>query len=380
MRKVLYITGTRADYGLMRSTLRNIEARKDLELVVVVTGMHLMTEFGSTAREVEKDGFRAILVPARFESDSRAAAPRFLGRFLQQLTDVVEKERPDEILLLGDRAEMLAGAIVGSYMSIPTFHVHGGDVSSTVDEHVRHAITKLSHFHLAATELSAERIRRMGEEERRISVVGSPSIDGINELKKISDAELKDMGIDPSRPYLMLVQHPVSESSGKATEQISEIIDALVEDGRQTVVIYPNADSGGRQIIEVIQSRCRKPQFICFPSLSREVYLRLLSRAVALIGNTSSGLVEAPSLGTPYVSVGDRQKGRQKSDNVVEVGYGREEVLRGLRTAANAEFMRKAAERRNPYGDGHTGERIAEVLANVVLDSTINQKRLSYDI
>ena len=241
MRKVLYITGTRADYGLMRSTLKAIEARRDLELVVVVTGMHLMPEFGSTANEVAKDGFRATLVPARFESDSRAAAPRFLGAFVQQLTDVVEKEKPDEILLLGDRAEMLAGAIVGSYMGIPTFHVHGGDVSSTVDEHVRHAITKLSHYHLAATERSAERIRRMGEEPWRVRVVGSPSLDGIGDMRPLSNEELARYGLSSDQGYLVLLQHPAGDG---AVEQLAGTISALERDGRRTLVVYPNADAG----------------------------------------------------------------------------------------------------------------------------------------
>jgi len=378
MRRVLYITGTRADYGLMRSTLKAIDARDDLELIVVVTGMHLMQEFGGTASEVEKDGFRTILVPTKFESDSRSAAPRFLGAFIQQLTDVVDRERPDEILLLGDRAEMLAGAIVGSYIGIPTFHVHGGDVSSTVDEHVRHAITKLSHHHLAATPRSAERIKMMGEEPWRIHTVGSPSLDGIDKVGRVSTEELVTLGLGEHEKYLMLGQHPVSDEALLSAEQIGGTIDALIEDGRRTLVVYPNADAGGRRMIEVIEKRCKPPQFILFKNLPRDRYLRLLSGASALVGNSSSGLVEAPSLGVPFVNVGTRQKGRERGENVIDVGYGKKEVLRGLDEIKRPGALERTRRCRNPYGDGHTGERIARLLSEMDLSPRTTQKTLSY--
>lgn len=380
MRKVLYITGTRADYGLMRSTLKEIDSREDLELMVVVTGMHLMPEFGNTVDEVRKDGFQTVIVPASFEGDSRAATPRFLGTFIRRLTDVVEKERPDEILLLGDRAEMLAGAIVGSYMGIPTFHVHGGDISSTVDEHVRHAITKLSHYHLAATETSAERIRRMGEEGWRVRTVGSPSLDEVCATGRASDEELRSYGLDPGRQFLLVVQHPVSEDSDRAAEQMRGTIEALDEYGLPSVVVYPNADAGGRAMIEVIEKHCRPPRFVCFRSLPRDDYLKLMTRAKALVGNTSSGLVEAPSFRTPFVNVGERQRGRERGSNVIDVGYGRKDILNGLRYLDDARFQDALRSVRNPYGDGRTGTRIAQTLADADLTRRVVQKKLDYDI
>ncbi|HUT28016.1 MAG TPA: UDP-N-acetylglucosamine 2-epimerase [Methanomassiliicoccales archaeon] len=379
MRKVLYVSGTRADYGLMRSTLRAIEARTDLELVIVATGMHLMPEFGRTVEQIENDGFRVIIAPATIASDEKSSTPIFLGELTVQLTNIVTREAPDEILLLGDRAEMLAGAIVGTYMGIPTFHVHGGDISSTVDEHVRHAITKLSHFHLAATESSAERLRRMGEEMWRVFTVGSPSLDDVLTLTPISDLELRKNDLQP-REYLMLVQHPVSEEADIAGEQISGTIDALIADGRRTVVVYPNADAGGRRMIEVIEERCRSPQFVCFKSMPRDDYLRLMARAAALIGNSSGGLVETPSFGTPFINVGDRQKGRERGDNVIDVGYGKEEVLKGLKRAENHDLLHKVGRRRNPYGDGCTGKCIAEILAELELSDDMTQKCLAYDL
>jgi UDP-hydrolysing UDP-N-acetyl-D-glucosamine 2-epimerase len=182
----------------------------------------------------------------------------------------------------------------------------------------------------------------------------------------------------PSEEYLMLAQHPVSEDADAAAEQISGTIDALVQNGRRVLVIYPNADAGGRHIIEVIEKRCVRPQFTCFRSIPRSDYLSLLSRAAALVGNSSSGLVEAPSLGTPFVNVGDRQKGRERGDNVIDVGYGREEVLRGLREIADPEFLSKVRGKRNPYGDGKSGERIAELLAKVPLPDGVTQKHFCY--
>lgn len=379
MRKVLYVSGTRADYGLMRSTLRSIRARNDMTLMVAATGMHLMPEFGSTVKTIRNDGMPVTEVPAAISSDTRAGVPRFLGDLIAKLTDLFESEGPDEILLLGDRAEMLAGAIVGTYLGIPTFHVHGGDISSTVDEHARHAITKLAHYHLAATERSAERIRRMGEEEWRIHMVGSPSLDDVLALPPMTNEELAGFGLDPDREFLMVTQHPVSELCTEAADQISGTIDALIEDGRHVVLIYPNADAGGRSMIDVIERRCNVLKFHCFTSVPRDDYLRIMARSSALIGNSSSGLVEAPSLGIPFINIGDRQKGRERGDNVIDVDYGKDEVLRGLRSARDDNFLSLVHKRRNPYGDGCTGHRIADILATAELKDIV-QKKLTYTV
>ena len=376
MRKVLYVSGTRADYGLMRTTLKAIEAHPDLDLVVVATGMHLMPEFGRTVEDIVADGFRVLIAEASIATDDRGATPRFLGRLIEKLADIVEKERPDEILLLGDRAEMLAGAIVGTYMGIPTFHVHGGDVSSTVDEHARHAITKLSHVHLPATERSADRILRMGEAPENVIIVGSPSLDSLSDLVPEPDIR-RTYGVGQN-DYLLMVQHPVSEEMDRAAEQMRGVISAILDIGTHAVVIYPNADAGGRRMIQVIQD-VSSPLFHCYRSVPRDHYLQLLLQSKALVGNSSSGLVEAPSLGVPFVNVGSRQKDRERGDNVIDVGYGKDEVLRGLSMIDDPALQQRLGQRRNPYGDGRTGDRIAKVLAEKPLGNGLVQKRLSYE-
>lgn len=375
MRKVLYVSGTRADYGLMRTTLRAIAEHPSLDLVIVAAGMHLMPDFGDTVEEIRKDGFRVMTAGATIESDRPSATPHFLGRLTMFLSEMVEREAPDEILLLGDRAEMLAGAIVGTYMRIPTFHVHGGDVSSTVDEHVRHAITKLSHVHLAATERSANRILRMGESPEEVFVVGSPAVDDL--VRMTPDVNVpKRYGLEP-QGYVILVQHPVSGEEEQAGMQIAGTIEAVLERRLASVIVYPNSDAGGRRIIDSIEA-FDSPLIHRFRSLPRDHYLQLLLQSRAIIGNSSSGLAEAPSLGVPFINVGTRQSGRERGDNVIDVGYGKEEVLRGLDLMNDPEFKRRVVERRSPYGDGCTAARIAALLAEKPLTPGLTQKRLPY--
>ncbi len=379
-RKVIYITGTRADYGLMRSTLRSIESTPELELIVAVTGMHIMAEFGKTSALIEKDGFRTIVADARIKDDCKGSMARFLGELTIKLSNIMERESPNVILLLGDRAEMLAGAIVGTYMGIPIFHIHGGDVSSTVDEQVRHAITKLSNVHLPATMASAERIIKMGESEDHVLVVGSPSLDEVMNTKPLTrEQALSEYGLDISEDYVILLQHPVSIESDLARGQMETTMAVLKRLGVRTVAIYPNADSGGRGMIEVIEREGGNPQFIIFKSLPRERYLSLLLSAKALIGNSSSGLVEAPSLGVPFINIGSRQNGRERGRNVIDVDYSEESIMNAVTKALHDDkFRNEVYKRFNPYGDGKTGERIARIIAKLDLDSSITQKKLSY--
>lgn len=379
-RKVVYITGTRADYGLMRTTLRSIDSRPELELVIVVTGMHLLAEFGRTIDLIEKDGFRTIVADATIEDDRKSSTARFLGGLTAELANIMDQERPDAILLLGDRAEMLAGAIVGTYMNIPTFHIHGGDVSSTVDDHARHAITKLSHIHLPATITSAERILKMGENKDRIFIVGSPDLDEVMGVKPMArEQSMAEYGLDTDEDFVILVQHSVSVESDLAKDQMETTIKALKGVNIRTLVIYPNADAGGRGMIDVIEKECKAPQFIVFKSLPRERYLSLLSSAKALVGNSSSGIAEAPSLGVPFVNIGTRQSGRERARNVIDADYSEDSIKNAVEKALHDEAFRKeVAKRYNPYGDGKTADRIARIIAEIDLDPSITQKVLTY--
>jgi len=253
-RKIVYISGTRADYGLMQSTLMVIGKRDDLELEIIATGMHMMDEFGHTVDLIERDGFKVHRVNEVNQADSKRSMARFVGGFIKSLTKEIEFIGPDIILLLGDRGEMLAGAVVGAYLSIAVVHLHGGEITSNVDDIVRNAITKLATIHLPATAKSAERIMNMGEDPARIFVVGAPGLDAIlNEAPADPEELAKKYGLDLNAPVLLLIQHPVTLEAECAGEQMTQTLEAISDLKYQTILIYPNADAGGRRMIEVIQ-------------------------------------------------------------------------------------------------------------------------------
>ncbi len=376
-RKIVYISGTRADYGLMQSTLREIKKKADLE--IVATGMHMMAEFGHTADQIDRDGFKVWRVDEVYEADDKGSMARFVGRFIRSLTDKIEEIRPDIILLLGDRGEMLAGAVVGAYLSIPVAHLHGGEVSSTVDDLARNAITKLAHIHLPATKKSAERIRNMGEDPARIFVVGAPGLDSIVGDDYAQPEELAETyGLDLSKPLLLVIQHPVTLEAESAGVQMEETLEAVVDLGYQTILIYPNADAGGRRMIEVIKGHLTHPFLKTFKSIPRRDYLGLMRIAGAIVGNSSSGIIEAPSFALPAINIGPRQMGRERADNVIDVGYNRDEIKSAILKALYDEgFRAKLKISRNPYGDGNAGRRIAEILGKIEINESLLSKRSS---
>jgi UDP-hydrolysing UDP-N-acetyl-D-glucosamine 2-epimerase len=380
-RKVLYVTGTRADYGLMRSTLRAIEEHPGLLLEVAATGMHLMPEFGLTIEEVRGDGFTVRELDATYEEDSRESMSAFVGKCVGLLSEAVAGLRPDVLLLLGDRGEMLAGAVVGAYQAVPVAHVHGGDVSSTVDDFARHAITKLAHVHLPATRKSAERIRRMGEEPWRIHVVGAPGLDeAVADELTPREVVLERFSLDPGKPILLVVQHPVTLEVDQAARQMRETLEAALSGENQVVLVYPNSDAGGRGMIEAIREHGADPRLRAFESIPRGDYLGLMRYADAMVGNSSSALIEAPAFGLPVVNVGSRQEGRERAENVIDVGYGAEEIASGIaRALSDDEFKARARSSENPYGHGRTGPRIADILNELVIDGRLLDKRLVFD-
>lgn len=379
MRHILYVSGTRADYGLMRRTLLAIEKQHDLNLTVAATGMHLMPSRGNTLQEIEKDGFRIVKSEAIFQQDSRVSMGRFVGECMNGLVDICEQYTPDILLVLGDRGEMLAGATVGTYLGIPVGHIHGGEVSSTVDEAIRHAITKLAHFHLPATQDSAERIQRMGESPWRIQVVGAPGLEGIHE-NLIGKKELfTELGFSSKDPLALLIQHPVSEEEELSGVQIMASLQALEKMGLQVVVVYPNADAGGSKMIEKIQSYESHPGFKIYSSLPRTMFLSLMEHANVMVGNSSSGLIEAPSFHLPVVNVGDRQLGRLRGANIIDVEPIKEDIVQGVRKALeDVDFLSQLEKSSNPYGDGNTAKRIVDRLRNLEIDSKLLQKQIAY--
>lgn len=380
MRKIVYITGTRADYGLMLPVLNAIKNHPKLDLTLIVTGMHLMPEFGKTIKEIEKNDFELYKIKETYEKDDKVSMARFVGKCVNRLVDTFSYIHPDIILLLGDRAEMLAGAVAGTYMNIPVAHIHGGDISGNVDEPVRHAITKFAHIHFPATKKSAERIIRMGEEKWRVHVVGAPGLDTVLNENLIKPREIaKKYNLDLSKPIVLMIQHPVTTESDEVVKQIRETLNAVVELKHQTVLIYPNADAGGRRMIKVIKKYEKYPFIKTFKSLPHKEYLSLMKIASVMVGNSSSGIVEAPSFHLPVVNIGTRQQGRERAGNVIDVGYSKNEIIKAIRkTLYDRKFKEKVKKCKSPYGDGKASKRIVKVLSEIKIDKKLLQKRITY--
>lgn len=379
-RKILYISGTRAEYGLMRETLVQIKKHPKLKLEIVVMGMHLMPQFGNTINEIKKHGFEIHRVNAIYKRDDKESMARFLGEAVLKLTKLVKKIKPDVILVQGDRAEMLAAAAVGAYLTIPVAHTHGGDVTTTVDEFARHAITKLAHIHLPASQQSADRIIKMGEESWRVFVVGAPGLDSILNGKLLTRDELaKKYNLDFSKPVFLVLQHPVTTEAEDASMQMQETMEAIKELGYQTTVIYPNADAGGRQMIKVIEDYKKYPFINIYKNLPSVDYLSLLKAASVMIGNSSSGIIESTPFLLPAVNIGIREKKRERAENVIDVDYSKEDIKRAIQKAlSDKEFKEITKKARSPYGDGKTGKRIANILASIKIDKKLLQKQITY--
>jgi UDP-hydrolysing UDP-N-acetyl-D-glucosamine 2-epimerase len=311
--------------------------------------------------------------------DTGAAMVKSIGKCIQKMTGVLERIKPDFFVLLGDRAEMLAGAVAASYMGILIAHLHGGEVSGSVDDSVRHAITKLAQIHFPATRESAKRIIKMGEDPSRIFIVGAPTLDTILNEKLPERVELsKKYDLDLAKPILLVLQHPVVTEADEATHQIKETLDAIVELKHQTILIYPNADAGGRRMIKVIKKYERYPFIRSFKSISYTDYLGLMKVASVMVGNSSSGIIEAPSFHLPVVNIGTRQAGRERSTNVIDIGYDKEEIVEAVKKALDNKFKAKVKKCKNPYGDGKTSQRIVKVLSEIEITPSLLQKKITY--
>jgi GDP/UDP-N,N'-diacetylbacillosamine 2-epimerase (hydrolysing) len=380
-RKILYISGTRADYGLMKSALTSIKKHPKLEVEVAATGMHLMPEFGLTIEEIEDDGFKVHRVNAVYERDDKESMAAFVGRFIELLSKSIPKINPDMILVLGDRGEMLGGAIVGAYTSIPVAHVGGGEITSTVDELARHAITKLSHVHLCSTNKSAQRVVKMGEEKSNVFIIGAPGLDPILNQKLSTKEEIfKKLGLNPKKKVYLVIQHPVTIESENSERQMKETMEAVRELGEQAVIVYPNSDAGGRRMIKVIEEYRSYPFIHIYNNLLHDDYLSLMKYSSVMIGNSSSGIIEAPSFKLPVVEVGTRQEGRERAENVIAVGYDKTEIKNAVRKALSKPFQEKIKNIKNPYGDGKTGPRVAKILADAKIDEKLIQKTLNIKV
>lgn len=381
-RKILLITGSRAEYGLSYPILKAIEKHPGLDLQLIVVGMHLLPRCGNTIDIIRRDGF-LIAATIKTLNQGRATGAEMansIGRCVLGLTKEVLRLKPDFLIAMTDLGFTLATAIVGAHMNIPVAHVHGGDVSGSVDDSVRHATTKLSHLHFVVSKQSAERIIKMGEEPWRVHVVGAPGLDMIlrEKLWNRKKTTLK-FGLYDKKPYIVFLQHPVTSEAAQAGWQYQQTLNALEYFKLPTILIYPNTDAGSDEIVSIIKINQYQPYLHIVKNLSRAEYLSLLKYAAVLVGNSSSGIIEGPSFHLPVVNIGTRQHGRERAENIIDVTYSTRQIIRAISNAlSDASFKRKVKLCRNPYGQGRAGETVAKILYKTAINAKLIQKIITY--
>jgi len=379
MRTIGVVTVARSDYGIYRPVLRALAAHEDVHLQLHVGGMHLLERFGWTVEEIERDGYPiAERIDFLLPDDSPQAVAESIGRGVTGFAKAFARSRPDLLVVLGDRCEMLAAVAAAVPLGIPLAHVHGGELTEgAIDDAIRHAITKLSHLHFVATEQYAARVRRLGEEGWRVVVSGAPALDALSGFRPLDAVELRErFGFSPDERTLLVTFHPETLEPDRTEAHALEVLAAVRGSGLGAVFTYPNADQGHLQVAAVFEEAAVSDErYRIVRSFGSEAYFSVLSRVGAMVGNSSSGIIEAPSFRLPVVNVGSRQQGRTRAANVIDVEAERTAIAAGIDRATDPAFRRSLNRLVNPYGDGHAAERIVEVLTTVPLDNRLLCKR-----
>jgi len=381
-------TTTRAEFGLLKPILRRIEVSSSLDLVLVVAGDHVSPCKGETIKEIIPEGFHTVELRKCFpESDLPVAIARYVANSCTEIASAIDFLAPDILLLLGDRHELLAAATAAVIARIPIAHIAGGEsTEGVIDEQVRHALTKMAHLHFTSTFEYARRIRQMGEEAWRIHVVGAPGVENILRGELMTPEEIgKRFGIDVARPTLLVTYHPETLTVDQnLTEQINALISALREfRDFQQIITYPGTEVGFQKIISAWEAYAAEfPNVKLYKSLGSRGYLGVMKHAVAVVGNSSSGIIEAPSFKVPTINIGDRQKGRIRAESVIDVPCRREDIQAALHRALyDEQFRRQVRQVKNPYdphGDGNVSGRVVSVLESVPLDRRLLEKKLDF--
>lgn len=362
---IAYITGTRAEFGLITPLLTAINNSKVLSLSLYATGMHLSKPYGYTIQLVKKAFPDAAILDVSY-GNKRSELVAFGARLTEKVAHTFERRRPGLVLVHGDRIEMLAVALASLYLGVPVAHIHGGDKTRTVDDATRNAITQLSYLHFPATKKGAERIEKMGTERSRIHVVGALGLDALRKARLKSRTSLMRMlSLTPNSRFILVLQHPVSEEIDSAGKQMSTTIAAVKRCNLPIVVIYPNGDPGSSTMIGVINKEKNNPLFRIYPNLDYETFATLQKEAAVWVGNSSAGIVESTYFNTPVVNVGIRQEGRERSPNIIDVPVSIDAIYKAMNKILNDPDYRSTTEPlTSPWGDGRAAERIMEVLEN----------------
>ncbi|MBU1179906.1 UDP-N-acetylglucosamine 2-epimerase (hydrolyzing) [Patescibacteria group bacterium] len=389
-RKICFVTGNRAEYSRIKTVLEHLRGDSSVDCYIVAMGSHLLESFGKTVNDIIEDGYRVdYKIFMELEGREPSTMAKSVGIATCDLATYFENKRPDLVVALMDRYENIAVAITAAFMNIPIAHMQGGEVTGTIDESVRHTITKLSHIHFPATEQSKERIIRMGERADMVFNVGDPASDLLLSTEKLTAEEtlnflnekVLDAGqekLNPNKPYILAVQHPVTTEFGSASEQIQESLFALKE-LKDTNVIFlaPNIDAGGLHILNGInkfKAEYKMDNLFIFKHIPHDIFVNLMRNTNCIVGNSSSGIRETCYFGTPTVNIGTRQQNRERGPNVIDALYNRSRIYEAVMSQINhgryePEFL---------YGDGKSGARIANILANIDLSKIEIQKKITY--
>ncbi len=372
-RRVCVITGTRAEYGLLRLLIQRLRDDAQCELLLVATGMHLAPEFGSTYKSIEADGFRIDRkVEMLLSSDCAVGIGKSVGLGVISFGDTFQDLKPDLIVVLGYRFEILAAVTAALFFRIPVLHLHGGEVTEgAVDELMRHAITKMSHVHCVATEEYRHRVIQLGEQPERVYCVGGLGVDAIKQVKLIDQDTLESsLNFKLKERNLLITFHPATLEGESPTDQMAELLAALGEMGDTGLIFtFPNADGGGRELIAMLQNFVADhANARAFPSLGQLLYLSTMSLCDAVVGNSSSGLLEAPTLKKGTINIGNRQHGRQQADSIISCRPNREDIKAAICRLYSPDFQAILSKVRNPYGDGGASDRVLAVIKQLQLD------------
>lgn len=379
-RKICVVTGSRADYGLLRWVMEGICDTPGVELQLIATGTHLSPEFGLTYREIEKDGFvidRSIEI--LLSSDTPTSLAKSMGLGLIGMGDAFQQLRPDLLLVLGDRFEIFSAAIAAMIAGIPIAHIHGGETTEgAFDEAIRHSVTKMSHLHFVATEEYLQRVIQLGEDPRQVFNFGAPGLDNIKNLHLISKDELEsDIGFELGDKSLLVTFHPVTLEKNSASEQFQQLLLALDDlEGTRFIFTKANADTDGRVINAMIDTYVTEnpDKAIAFSSLGQLRYLSALQYVDAVVGNSSSGLIEAPSFRIGTINIGERQKGRIKAASVIDSAPDRSAIVAAIQKLHASEFQKNLCKIKNPYGEAGASKKIASLLCSYPLTQLIKKQ------
>jgi len=381
MRTIAVVTGTRAEYGYLKPLMKRILNDKELKLIPIVTGMHFLKEFGESYKLIEKDFNDIIKIPMELKGDSLPDMAFYLSDGIKNFSEYFDANRPDLVIVLGDRSEPLAVALACLYLNIPLAHINCGDVSGkTIDESIRHSITKLAHVHLAFTQKNADRIEKMGEEKWRIHVMGSTTAEIILNENLIEKFELfKKYELDPNKKTYLVIHHPITTISDRGMSELIELISALDELTDQIIIIYPSIDAGAREFIKKLEEFSKNSNVKMFKNIPHIDYLSLMKAVDLMIGNSSSGIIEAPVLRVPVINIGNRQSGRERSDNIIDVEPKKNKILEKIQFAlTDKDFLTKVENCTSIYGSADASQKMVEVIKKIEINEKLIQKQITY--